>query len=33
VSAGRLFPLLIASIVLVPIAVIFSSFLTPADEV
>ena len=32
-SAGRLFPLLIASIVLVPIAVIFSSFLTPADEV
>lgn len=32
-SAARLFPLLVAALVLAPIAVIFSSFLTPADEV
>jgi iron(III) transport system permease protein len=31
--AARLFPLLVAALVLAPIAVIFSSFLTPADEV
>ncbi len=31
--AARLFPLMVAALVLAPIAVIFSSFLTPADEV
>ncbi len=32
-SAARLFPLIVTALVLAPIAVIFSSFLTPADEV